>query len=83
MTERPSSGISRRALFSVIGSGAIAASVAALWRRRTPAAEAAPPRYGVVIAYADHDGWMVTPAEKARLAAASAGASPARSAAGR
>jgi hypothetical protein len=64
-------GISRRALFALAGAGAALASVAALWRPRSPGAEAATPiREDAPIAYADYQGWMVTPAEKASLAAA-------------
>ena len=69
MTTPTRSGISRRALFSLVGSGVALASAAVFLRRRTPGAEAAP-RHPGVIPYADHDGWMVTPAEKQRLAAA-------------
>lgn len=70
MTTPTPSGISRRALFSLFGSGVAVASAVVLWRRRTPDAGAEPPRHPGVIPYADHQGWMVTPAEKQRLAAA-------------
>jgi hypothetical protein len=76
MTAPTPSKISRRALFSLLGSGIAVATAAVLLRRRAPDAEAAPPRHRGVIPYADHDGWMVTPAEKQRLAAAPAPAAP-------
>ena len=76
MKTRAASTFSRRTLFSIAGTGAIVASVAALWRRRSPDAEAAPLRPAGVIPYADYDGWMVTPAEKTRLVAAAAAPAP-------
>lgn len=78
MTAPTPSGISRRALFSLVGSGVALASAAVLLRRRTPGAEAAPPRLHRVIPYADHEGWMVTPAEKQRLASGPAPATAVR-----
>ena len=69
-------GLSRRAWLSLLGSGAILASAGLFWRRRTTGAEAAPPRPRGVVPYADHEGWMVTPAEKQRLAAAASPAAP-------
>jgi|SoiMethySBSTD1v2_1073268.scaffolds.fasta_scaffold2150941_2 hypothetical protein len=70
MTTPAPSRLSRRALFSLAGSAVAVASAAVLLRRRAPDAEAATPRHRGVIPYADHEGWMVTPAEKERLAAA-------------
>ena len=72
MTTGSGSRLTRRALFSVLGSGVAVVTGAVLWRRRAPDAEAAPPRARTVVPYADHDGWMVTPAEKQRLTAAAA-----------
>lgn len=72
MTTPQASGLSRRAWLSLLGSGAILASAGVFWRRRATGAEAAPPRSRGVVPYADHDGWMVTPAEKQRLAATAA-----------
>ena len=70
MTTPAPSRLSRRALISLAGSGVAVAAAAVILRRRAPDAEAAPPRHRGVIPYADHEGWMVTPAEKQRLAAA-------------
>ena len=66
----PAGGLSRRALFTLAGSGALLASLAAVWRARSSGAEAAPMADDASITYADYSGWMVTPAEKAALAAA-------------
>jgi hypothetical protein len=66
----PSAGVSRRALFTLAGSGIALASVAAVWRSRSSGAEAAPAPDDAPITYADYNGWMVTPDEKAALAAA-------------
>jgi hypothetical protein len=58
--------ISRRTWWTVTaGSLAAAASAAFWWKRRLPGigAAKAPP----VAAYVDHDGWMLTAKEKARL----------------
>jgi hypothetical protein len=77
---KPSSGLSRRALFGVGGSTLLVAAAATAWRWRTSQAEAASPaRADAPIPYADHDGWMVSLAEKQALRAASvarAGATP-------
>jgi hypothetical protein len=64
----PAGGLSRRALFTLAGSGALLASLAAVWRARNSGAEASPMPDDVSISYADYSGWMVTPAEKAALA---------------
>ena len=49
------------------------ASAAAAWRLRSSSAEAAPPsRTDAPIPYADHDGWMVSIAEKQALRASAA-----------
>ena len=78
MTEpKLSGGVSRRAIFGIAGAGVAVASMATLWRSRGSGAEAAPPSpQDAPIAYADHEGWMVTPEEKASLAAAVAAANP-------
>jgi hypothetical protein len=73
----PSHRVSRRAIFGIAGTGVALASIATLWRSRGSGAEAAPPGpQDGPIAYADHEGWMVTPEEKASLAAAVAAANP-------
>ena len=72
-----SDGVSRRAIFGIAGAGVALASMATLWRSRGSGAEAAPPTsQDAPIGYADHEGWMVTPAEKASLAGAVAAANP-------
>jgi hypothetical protein len=72
-----SDGVSRRAIFGIAGAGVALASMATLWRSRGSGAEAAPPGpQDVPIGYADHEGWMLTPAEKASLAAPVAAANP-------
>jgi hypothetical protein len=64
----PAAGLSRRALFGVGGSTLLVATAATVWRWRLQRAEAATPsRSNTPIAYADHDGWMVTLAEKRAL----------------
>ena len=61
-------GLSRRALFGLGGSTLLVATAATVWRWRMQQAEAATPsRSDARIAYADHDGWMVTVAEKRAL----------------
>ena len=68
----PTSGLSRRALFGLGGSTLLVASAAA-WRWRTSRVEASPrARADAPIPYADHDGWMVSLAEKRALQARSA-----------
>ena len=71
MTRQPTAGgVSRRALLAIAGSGVALLSVASLWRSRSSGAEAAPPpAQDTPITYADYQGWMVTPTEKASLAA--------------
>ena len=60
--------LSRRALFGLGGSTLLVATAATVWRWRTQRAEAATPsRSDAPITYADHDGWMVTVAEKRAL----------------
>jgi hypothetical protein len=74
---KPSATMTRRAVFVAAGAGVALASMASLWRARSSGAEAAPPSpQQAPIAYADHEGWMVTPAEKATLAIAVAAANP-------
>jgi hypothetical protein len=71
-----SDGVSRRAIFGIAGAGVALASMASLWRSRGSGAEAALGPQEAPIGYADHEGWMVTPAEKASLVAAIAAAHP-------
>ena len=68
MTMPPISRLSRRTLFGLGGSTLLAATVAMAWRWRTsrPAASRRV-RSGLPIAYADHDGWMLSVAEKRAL----------------
>jgi hypothetical protein len=66
----PTSGLSRRALFGLGGSALVVASAATAWRWRTSRVEASPgARTDGPIPYADHDGWMVSLAEKRALQA--------------
>ncbi len=65
-----SSGFSRRGLFGVGGSALLVLASATAWRWRSGAARA--PRAAAPIPYADHEGWMVTVAEKQALRARSA-----------
>jgi hypothetical protein len=64
----PTPGLSRRALFGIGASTLLAAAAVTGWRWRSAGAEAAP-QAGAdgQLRYADHDGWMVTPAEKQAL----------------
>jgi hypothetical protein len=61
----PASTLSRRALFGIGGGTLLLAGVAA-WRQRPSRAEAAA-RAERPSPYADHQGWMVTLAEKQAL----------------
>jgi hypothetical protein len=76
----PHTGLSRRALFGLGGSTLLVATAATAWRWRTSRVEASPPaRTDGAIPYADHEGWMVSLAEKRALQArsgATAGAAP-------
>ena len=66
----PTSGLSRRALFGLGGSTLLVASAATAWRWRTSRVEASPrARTDGPIPYADHEGWMVSVAEKRALRA--------------
>jgi hypothetical protein len=66
----PNTGLSRRALFGLGGSTLLVASAATAWRWRTSRVEASPrARTDGAIPYADHDGWMVSLAEKQALRA--------------
>jgi hypothetical protein len=77
----PAPGVSRRALFGLGGAALVAAGAATAWRLRSSSAEAATPvRADAPIPYADHDGWMVSIAEKQALRAGAA--DPAADAAG-
>ena len=66
----PTSGLSRRALFGIGGSALFAATAATAWRWRTSRVEASPRgRTDGPIQYADHEGWIVSLAEKQALRA--------------
>jgi hypothetical protein len=66
----PAPTLSRRALFGLGGSTLLIATAASAWRWRNTRAEAASPaRADGPIPYADHDGWMVSLAEKRSLQA--------------
>jgi hypothetical protein len=66
----PTAGLSRRALFGLGGTTVLAAAAATAWRWRSTRAEASTPgRAEPPVTYADHDGWMVSPAEKQALRA--------------
>lgn len=71
MTSRQGSsrpGLSRRALIAIAGSGVALVSAAAVWRRREPDAEDARPVEPPPAPVVDHEGWIVTPADKRALA---------------
>jgi hypothetical protein len=75
--------LSRRAWIG-LGGAALMASAATAWRLRSSSAEAAPPsRADAPLPYADHDGWMVSTAEKQALQAGSADPAPGPAGAGR
>ena len=67
----PTSGLSRRALFGLGGSTLLVATAATAYRWRTSRVEASPRARTGPIPYADHDGWMVSLAEKQALQAGS------------
>ena len=71
MSDHLSDGLtlSRRALFGISASVLALAGVAEVWRRHGLGANASPPDAGAAIGYADHDGWMVSVAEKQALRA--------------
>ena len=72
----PTSDLSRRALFGLGGSTLLVAMAATAWRWRTSRVEASPRgRTDGPIPYADHEGWMVSLAEKRALQARSADSS--------
>ena len=72
----PTPGLSRRALFGLGGSTLLVATAATAWRWRTSRVEASPRgRTDGPIPYADHEGWMVSLAEKRALQARSADSS--------
>jgi len=72
----PTSGLSRRALFGLGGSTLLVATAATAWRWRASRVEASPRgRTDGPIPYADHEGWMVSLAEKRALQARSADSS--------
>jgi hypothetical protein len=76
----PKTRLSRRALFGLGGSTLLAATAATAWRWRTSRVEASTrARTDGAIRYADHEGWMVSVAEKRALQARSGdSAGPAR-----
>jgi hypothetical protein len=51
------------------GSALLGATLATVWRWRLPAEAGRPAQPETPIPYADHDGWMVSPAEKRALQA--------------
>jgi hypothetical protein len=63
---RPS--LSRRSLFALAGSGVALVSAAAVWRRAADA-DAGRPLEPPADPVVDHDGWIVTLADKEALAA--------------
>ena len=69
MSTTPATGLSRRALFGIGGSTLLAATAFAAWRGRTSSIGAPTGRSEASIAYVDHDGWMVSLAEKRALQA--------------
>jgi hypothetical protein len=60
--------LSRRALVGLGGTTLLMATAATAWRWRSSRV-GPPPRAAAPIAYADHDGWMVSLAEKQALRA--------------
>jgi len=55
----------------------MASAATTAWRLRSSSAEAAPPsRADAPLPYADHDGWMVSTAEKQALRAGAADPAP-------
>jgi hypothetical protein len=71
MNRRPPadrSRLSRRSLLALAGAGVALMSAAAVWRGRQPYAEAARPFDPAAVPVVDHDGWIVTPHDKAALA---------------
>jgi len=68
VTSTTPSTVSRRALFGIGGSALLAATAATAWRWRTSRAGAATAA-GRSTPYVDHDGWMVSLAEKRALQA--------------
>jgi hypothetical protein len=71
VTTTRTSTLSRRALLGIGGSALLGATLATAWRWRMPAGAARPAPPGRPIPYADHEGWMVSPAEKRALQAQS------------
>jgi hypothetical protein len=65
--------LSRRALFGLGGSTLFLAAAATAWRWRARAEASPRVRLDAPILYADHDGWMVSLAEKRALRARSGG----------
>jgi len=61
----------------------MASAATTAWRLRSSSAEAAPPsRADAPLPYADHDGWMVSTAEKQALQAGAADLAADRAGAG-
>jgi hypothetical protein len=68
----PKAGLSRRALFGLGASTLLVATGATAWHWRTSRVEASTPvRADGAIPYADHEGWIVSLAEKRALRARS------------
>jgi hypothetical protein len=60
--------LSRRAWLTVTGGTLVAAgSAAVLWKSGRPGAARGSTGAGAPASYVDHDGWMLTPADKQRL----------------
>jgi len=63
--------LSRRAWLGVAGGALLAAgSAAVVWKSSGPGAARHPTASGAPAPYVDHEGWMLTPADKQRLAQA-------------
>ena len=61
--------LSRRAWFAVAGGALLAAgSAAVVWKTERPGAARRPAAADATAAYVDHEGWILTPADKQRLA---------------
>ena len=63
-----STDVSRRRFLTVVGGGLVAVASVALWRS-SGCATAPIPRTAAAepVAYVDHNGWMVTVADKQKL----------------
>ncbi len=69
--------LSRRAWLGVAGGALLAAgSAAVVWKSSGPGAARHSAATGAPAPYVDHEGWMLTPADKQRLAQAGPAAVP-------